>query len=74
MSRREEQRWARRDADLAAVWFLTIVGALVWKPMLYAVIGLPLLVLAYAGVRELRRRLRWRREPPEEFWADRVKD
>lgn len=71
---RRESKWARRDADLAGIWFVSIVVALLWKPMLYVVVGLPLLVLGYVGVRELLRRRRWRREPESEFWADRIKE
>ena len=74
MSRREDHRWARRDADLAAVWTLMIVVALVWRPMLFGVVALPLLVAAYAGIRYYRRVSRWREEPPGEYWVDRIKD
>jgi len=73
-SNRKLHGWSQRDASIGCLWFvLLLLGAL--KPVLIGVaFALAVVFVASLGVRHLLHRRRWRRDPPPEFWADRIKE
>ncbi|HEX8004397.1 MAG TPA: hypothetical protein VF519_17050 [Mycobacteriales bacterium] len=72
--RRLEQRWARRDADLAGAWFALLCAGMFYQPLFYVALVLAAGLVVALVVRHLRRRRRWRTQPPGEFWADRFSE
>lgn len=72
--RRPDSWWAVWDAELIGAWVVVMLLGTVIRPMYYVGLGIVALVGVVALVRHLRRRRRWRTQPPGEFWADRVKE
>jgi O-antigen/teichoic acid export membrane protein len=69
-----DQRWARQDANLVGVMVIVLLGSLLVPALFYVSVGIAALAAVVLLVRYLRRRRRWRTQPPGEFWADRVKE
>jgi membrane protein implicated in regulation of membrane protease activity len=68
-----DQKWAQRDFTAVAVFVVLVFLGGRWPVCFVLALAYVLLFATVALVRYLRRRSRWAREEPKEFWADKLK-
>lgn len=73
-SRRQMFGFARHDADIAIAFVLLLMGGFVLKPLIVVAFAVAVVFIGVVVARALLRRRTYKLHPPEEFWADRIKE
>jgi Flp pilus assembly protein TadB len=66
-------KWARQDARWVLLYFTVLFMGVVVKPLFYLAVAVALGLPTFLLVRQWRRKRRWRRDGPPEFWADKIR-
>lgn len=69
----EDAKWAGRDALWAYLWVGLLLLGYAYPVLLYVAAAVPVVLVVVLLVRYWRRRRRWQREGPSEFWADKIR-
>lgn len=74
MARRgtDDESWVSRDVRLMLIGLVLLFLGAAHVIFLWALLALIAVLLLRLAVGALRRRRRWREQPPGEFWADRL--